>query len=226
MKNAVFIAGTDTDIGKTYVSCLLLRAINAMGLTSSAIKPIASGCHRNAAGQLRNQDALDLQQHASFHQAYDTVNPIAFEKPIAPHIAASESNTPLNIDVVCQAITNSMQADADVNFIEGVGGWSVPLNESETLADAIISLNLPVILVVGVKLGCLNHALLTYQAILQQGVPLIAWVANCICPETLSLQENIATLKHWLQVPCLGVVPYDCQTTKHLNTELIKQVLL
>jgi dethiobiotin synthetase len=225
MSKAVFITGTDTDIGKTFVSCLILRAINSLGLKSFGIKPIASGCVENNVGILENNDALCLQDNASIKKAYEVINPIKFKKPIAPHIAADEKNLSLTKSIVSQAITNSLQEEADINLIEGVGGWSVPLTNTELFSDVVIELNIPVILVVGIKLGCLNHALLTYQNILSRGGNLIGWVANCLKPDTLSIKENIETLKSWITEPCLGVIPYDCKSIKPINIELIKKSL-
>lgn len=225
MNNTIFITGTDTDVGKTFVSCLLLKAFNESGLKTFGLKPIASGSEENAHGELVNQDALLLQCNASIKKNYKTVNPISFKKPIAPHIAAIESNIKLSREMICQVIINSIQNKADINLIEGVGGWAVPLNNIELFADVVIELKIPIILVVGIKLGCLNHALLTYHNMLARGAEVIGWVANCLLPDALSIKENIETLKNWIAAPCLGVVPYDCKSTTCINTNAIKQRL-
>ncbi len=220
MKHTLFITGTDTNVGKTYVSCLLLEAFNAAGFTTFALKPIASGCQKNHASGLRNSDALRLQHYASIKKPYEIVNSIAFEKPIAPHIAASETHTHLSKEFVYQAIMRSIQNDTDINLIEGAGGWALPLNHSELFSDLIIELKIPIILVVGIKLGCLNHALLTYFNILASGGVCIGWMANCLDTKTLSIEENIETLKNWIKAPCLGIVPYNekCETCIDINT--------
>lgn len=224
MKNTFFVTGTDTDIGKTYVSCLLLKTFSAEGFSTFAIKPIASGCHKYENGALRNDDALALIQHASLKASYDTVNPIAFEMPIAPHIAARKSGVRLSKDQIAQYIIAAIQPAADINLIEGVGGFCVPLNSAELFSDVIVKLNIPVVLVVGIKLGCLNHALLTYQKIITNN-HLIGWVANCLEPRTLMAQENIDTLKQWIKPPCLGVIPYQGHSTHYINTTPIKEQL-
>ncbi len=226
MHNSIFITGTDTDIGKTFVSCLLLDEFNALGLKTFAIKPIASGCERNAQGELVNSDALSLQQHANIHQPYSVINPIAFEPPIAPHIAAALTGKNISSQDFKRAIQNSHQEKADINVIEGVGGWSVPLNNDTLIADSICDLDIPVILIVGIKLGCINHALLSYQNMLARKIHVIGWIANCLSVDTLRQDDNIATLSKWINAPCLGVVPYQCQTIGHINAAYIHQELL
>lgn len=211
----IFITGTDTNIGKTYVSRLLLEKYNSQGWKTFGIKPIASGCEETASGSLQNSDALTLQQAASIKRPYQQVNPIAFRDPIAPHIAAEKTGVQLTAHRVRKAILASLEPEADINLIEGVGGWSVPLNDHELLSDVISEMNIPVILVIGIKLGCLNHALLTYESILAKGVPFKGWVANCIDPDMLMIEENISTLKKRIKAPCLLKVT----NTKNLHTE-------
>jgi dethiobiotin synthetase len=154
------------------------------------------------------------------------VNPIAFEKPIAPHIAANAVNIELTKKIICQAILRSVQNDADMNLIEGAGGFTVPLNNRELFSDVVIELKIPIILIVGIKLGCLNHAILTYHTILSKGATLLGWVANCLDPDALCIHENIESLKNWIDAPCLGVVPYDCTSTSCIDNKLIQQRLL
>ena len=206
--NTIFITGTDTGVGKTMASVLWLKKLNQQGLKTFAMKPIASGCTLNQNGILENDDALILQKTATIYRPYSVVNPIALQEPIAPHLAAKKMHRILSVDNVLQAIQGSLQTEADVNLIEGVGGWNVPLNDTELFSDVIACLKIPVILVVAIKLGCLNHAILTYQAILQKKVPLLGWIANCIETDTLALNDNIATLAKWIPAPCLGVVSY------------------
>lgn len=225
MNNAIFITGTDTDVGKTFVSCLILRAINALGLKAFGLKPVASGCEENNVGELINQDALLLQRTASIKKTYEIINPISFKTPIAPHIAANANNIKLTKQIVCQAIISSIQNHADINLIEGVGGWAVPLNNIELFSEVVIELKIPVILVVGIKLGCLNHALLTYHNIVASGGALIGWIANCLDPDTLSIKENIETLQNWIDAPCLGVVPHNCKSITCININAITQQL-
>lgn len=193
MRNGFFITGTDTDVGKTYLAVQLLNAFNAAGLTTAALKPIASGCVSTEAG-LRNQDALLLQQAASLKFSYEEVNPIAIPLPIAPYLTNAEVQPSLTVNkllINCQSI---LKCSADYILVEGVGGWQVPLNETETMADLAKELELPVILVVAMRLGCLNHALLTWGAIKHKGVKITGWVANCLDPNMQFLTENIATL--------------------------------
>lgn len=203
----LFITGTDTNIGKTYVSCNLLTVLKNAGLSTIGIKPVSSGCQMTAQG-LRNEDALLLQKHASLDLPYSLVNPLAFEPPVAPFIPAEMNQ----IKLTCQSIVGHTQAalniPADVHLIEGVGGWFMPLSNTETMADVAIQLEAEIIMVVGMRLGCLNHALLTYEAICQKTNKLIAWVANCIDPEMPYIDKNIALLQARIDVPLLSVINY------------------
>lgn len=223
MTTVIFITGTDTNIGKTFVSCVLLKAFNTLGLKTFGIKPIASGGQRYDDGNFKNQDALYLQQYASIKKPYHVINPILFKKPIAPNIAANEEGFQLSRSFVVNAILSSLQSDADLNLIEGVGGWAVPLNNTELFSDVITELKIPVILVVGIKLGCLNHALLTYQSICAKGVSLIGWIANCVEQSTLLMAENIQTLQRWIKAPCLGIIPHNDTSPEHINIQFIRQ---
>lgn len=207
MKKRFFVTGTDTDAGKTFVSVLLLEALKAKGVSTLALKPVAAGCEE-VDGLLCNDDALKLQAAMTVELPYQQVNPVALKSAIAPHIAADEEGRRLSVDRLAGLIRGALMTSADVTLIEGAGGWLVPLNERETLANLVKELGLPVILVVGVRLGCLNHALLTAQAIAAAGLPLAGWVANCIDPQALRVEENIQTLQSMLPAPCLGVVPY------------------
>lgn len=205
-KKVFFVAGTDTGVGKTLISAGLLIAAKNRGLTTIALKPVAAGCEKTAEG-LRNDDALLLQSVITEDLSYEQINPVALELAIAPHIAAQQARRTLSVDRLagfCRGVLNT----ADFTIVEGAGGWRVPLNSAETMADLARVLQLPVILVVGIRLGCINHALLTIEAIARDGLPLVGWVANCIDPSMQVRDENISTLKQLIPAPCLGCIPY------------------
>ncbi|WP_024645772.1 dethiobiotin synthase [Pseudomonas syringae] len=206
MSAAYFITGTDTDAGKTTVAAGLLHAARLAGLSTAAGKPVASGCVMTAQG-LRNADALALQAECSVELDYDEVNPLALEPAIAPHLAAREAGVALTVESLLHPMRHILDKQADFTLIEGAGGWRVPLAGQGNLSDLAIALKLPVILVVGVRLGCINHAVLTAEAIARDGLHLAGWVANVIDGETSRLEENLATLVERLPAPCLGQVP-------------------
>ncbi len=203
---AFFIAGTDTDVGKTTIAAGLLNAARQAGLSTAAIKPVASGSQLTTAG-LRNADALALQAQCQPPLDYALVNPLAFEPAIAPHIAAQEAGVELSVATLRPGIERVLARRADFTLVEGAGGWRVPLDRGETLADLAIALQLPVVLVVGVRLGCINHALLSVEAIQRDGLPLAGWVANIVDPGTSRLEQNLATLAERMPAACLGTVP-------------------
>lgn len=206
LKKRYFITGTDTDAGKTMVACALLAKARSQGLSTAAVKPVAAGCINTQAG-LRNDDAEQLLAQCSLPLDYEQVNPIAFSAPIAPHIAAQQQGQRMQVDRLAGFTSGVLMQGASLTLVEGAGGWRVPVNERETLADLAIALSLPVILVVGMRLGCINHALLTAEAITRDGLKLEAWVANCIDPNMAELEANIASLQGRIQAPMLGVVP-------------------
>lgn len=206
MSPAYFITGTDTDVGKTTIAAGLLYAAREAGLSTVAGKPVASGCEITPQG-LRNADALALMAESSVTLTYDEVNPVAFEPPIAPHIAAREAGQVVNVHTLLAPMRHVLAQQADFTLIEGAGGWRVPLSGQDSLSDLAQALDLPVILVVGVRLGCISHALLTAEAIARDGLQLAGWVANIIGPKTARLEENLATLAERLPAPCLGRVP-------------------
>ena len=222
MTKSVVITGTDTGIGKTFVSTLLLAGFNRLGWTSFGMKPIASGRFKTNNGHCYHDDALQLQKHASLKRDYQLVNPILLEKPVSPNIAASVMNMELSTSFVKQTLVSSIQHEADINVIEGVGGWLVPINETALFADIINELAIPVILVVGIKLGCLNHSLLTYQHMLSKNTNLLGWIANCFPIDTLCIKENISTLQHWIKAPCLGIIPGNCDV---LDERVVKRLI-
>ena len=206
----LFITGTDTDIGKTYISVGLLKYFNRQGLSTLGIKPLATGAkfyHQ----QLMNDDAIALQHASTIKLNYETINPIAFEPAIAPHIAAKHAEYSLGVNLLLEKCRMAFECSAEVCIVEGVGGWRAPLNDKETMADFVKQSQLHVLLVVGIRLGCLNHAILTYEAIKRDGVTMLGWIANCIDPNMLAIQENIDTLKKWLPIPCWAVVNYTAE---------------
>lgn len=198
-----FVTGTDTEVGKTVVAAGLLRALAMAGLRTVAMKPVASGC-RVAAGGLRNDDALALMAAATEPLAYQDANPYAFEPPIAPHLAAARVGVAIDLGHIHDVYRRLPAADAVV--VEGAGGWRVPLDGRRTMADIPRRLELAVVLVVGLRLGCINHALLTAEAIAGDGLRLAGWVANEI--EPAGAGDAVATLGQWLDAPCLGRVPW------------------
>ena len=201
-----FITGTDTGVGKTWISCGLITALRQRGHTVIGMKPVASGCQRTAAG-LRNEDALRLQAVSSVQLSYEAVNPYAFEPPIAPHIAACEARVEIAFERICESAA-MLGRHGDYLIVEGAGGWRVPLSKQGDIGALAQVLGLPVVLVVGVRLGCINQALLSAEAIVARGLPLVGWTANVIDPTTERLAENLQLLRNEIFAPCLGVVPF------------------
>ncbi len=225
MSAGFFVTGTDTDVGKTTIAAGLLRAARLAGLSTAAVKPLASGCEAGADG-LRNSDALALLAECSLPLSYAEVNPFAFAPAIAPHLAAREAGVELKVAALATAVQAVLAQQADFTLVEGAGGWRVPLGEQATLADLPVALDLPVILVVGVRLGCINHALLTAEAIVRDGLRLAGWVANVLDPQTSRLDDNLRTLTERLAAPCLGRVPRLEQAgaaavARHLDISLL-----
>jgi len=208
MSGGWFVTGTDTGVGKTLVSRLLLEALNRAGHSAAGMKPVASGCHVTAAG-LRSDDALELMQASGAAADYADVNPYALGSACAPHIAAREMGVEIKLERILESFRRLQQKFPWV-VVEGVGGWSVPLGERLTMAEVARALGLPVILVVGLRLGCLNHALLTAEAIRRADIPLAGWVANRIDPAMTHVPENIATLTQKIEAPLLAQIP--CQS--------------
>ncbi|WP_066014269.1 dethiobiotin synthase [Endozoicomonas atrinae] len=212
MGKTYFVTGTDTDAGKTVVTCGLLEAARLKGLTTLALKPVSAGCHQTESG-LKNEDALALMEAMTLSLPYEQVNPLALEPPIAPHIAAAEVGVSMTLDRLVGYCRGALMRKNDLALIEGAGGWRVPLNSREMLTGLAKELNTPAILVVGMKLGCISHALLTVEAILRDGVRLAGWVANQMDPDMSRYDENLATLKNMIPAPCLGVVPFLSDTS-------------
>ncbi|MDN3523719.1 dethiobiotin synthase [Halomonas sabkhae] len=207
---AYFVTGTDTDAGKTLVASGLLALARQRGMSTLGLKPVASGCDRTPAG-LRNIDALTLGEQSTPEVPYETINPYAYEPAIAPHLAARRAGRVPTLNDLVAATTEPLARQRDLTLIEGAGGWRVPLNEHEDLAGLAVRLRLPVILVVGLKLGCLNHARLSAEAIRADGLQLVGWTGNLIDPDFAAdennYQANLDTLGQTLQAPCLGLVP-------------------
>lgn len=225
MSQGYFIAGTDTDVGKTTIAAGLLHAARLNGASTLGAKPVASGCTVTSKG-LRNADALALIDESSLKLPYEQVNPFAFEPAIAPHLAAREAGVTLGVPTLLAAMRQVLAQGADFTLIEGAGGWRVPLSDQANLSDLAIALKLPVILVVGVRLGCINHALLSAEAIARDGLQLAGWVANVIDPKTSRLEENLASLAERLPAPCLGRVPKLKQPSAAAVAEYLQLDLL
>jgi dethiobiotin synthetase len=207
MKRGVFITGTDTGIGKTFVSASLLSALNAAGRRAVGMKPVASGCVMTPRG-LRNDDAETLLDHSDGVPAYESINPFSLREAIAPHIAARDEGIAISLGPIANAFAK-LSESADCVVVEGVGGWCAPLSDSLMQSDIAKTFRVPVILVVGLRLGCLNHAILSARAIQADGCELIGWIGNGIDPAMQRVRENINTLRERLPALCLGVVPFS-----------------
>ena len=205
-KQAFFVTGTDTDVGKTYIATALVRHFVQQGYQAVGMKPVAAGCQKEN-GELRNTDVSALVAASNVDADLALINPYAFEPAIAPHIAAEQAGITVSLAKIQQAF-DSLQAQADVVVVEGAGGFRVPINRQETMADLAAQLNLPVIMVVGIRLGCINHALMTAGSIRAAGLNLVGWVANRIDPDMPALAENVTTLKAMIKAPCIADVAW------------------
>jgi dethiobiotin synthetase len=202
----VFITGTDTEVGKTVVATALVRALVSRGLGVAAMKPVASGSARTPQG-LRNDDALALMAAANVAAPYERVNPYCFEPAISPHIAAEEARVVIDLDHIGRNFAALAAAPSDCVIVEGAGGWLAPVGPRITMKDIANTLDLPVVLVVGVRLGCINHALLTKLAIESHGARFAGWIANTLATAMPRLKENLETLTRMLGEPPLETVP-------------------
>ena len=205
-KTAYFITGTDTDVGKTYIASTLVKHFCQQGLQAVGMKPVAAGAEL-VNGRLLNSDVTKLIKASNVDADLALINPYVFAPAIAPHIAAEQAAIKVSLDNIQQSF-DALQAKADVVVVEGVGGFRVPINRQETMADLAVKLNLPVILVVGVRLGCINHALMTAGSIRAAGLNLVGWVANRIDQNMPAIEENIATLKAMIKAPCIADVAW------------------
>lgn len=217
-----FITGTDTDIGKTFITRLFLAKAKLQQKTAIAIKPVACGTISTPAG-IKNEDVAFMQNENSVILSDTQINPFLLQAPLSPHIAAAQENIILSAEAISQACEDAQQYTVDYLFCEGAGGWLVPINAQETMADVAIKLKMPIILVVGMRLGCLNHALLTVENILQHQLPLAGFVANQITATSQEcLAENIATLTARIPAPLLGTIPYSINKDIHALAHLIQ----
>lgn len=193
MKQAFFITGTDTGVGKTFIACKLIQQYVAQGYKVVGMKPVAAGCEL-VDGEWVNDDVLKLEAASNVKAPRALTNPYSFTEPIAPHIAAELTGKTIEISVIKDAF-DALSQLADIVIVEGAGGFLVPLNETETIADLAKALNIPVVLVVGIKLGCINHTILTFEAIMARNIQVHAWVPNRIEPLMLYYANNIASIK-------------------------------
>lgn len=203
--NGYFITGTDTECGKTEITLGVMQWLQSQQLNVAGMKPIASGCEVTTEG-LRNDDADRILKQSSGSLTYSQINCYSFQPAIAPHIAAAEAAVDIDFEVIKRA-ADQLSQQSDRLVIEGVGGWRVPLGRDGALSDLALALDLPVILVVGLKLGCINHALLTAESIQASGGKLVGWVGNHVEASMSVADENIQTLRSEIAVPCFGIVP-------------------
>jgi dethiobiotin synthetase len=201
----VFVTGTDTGVGKTLIACALLHRLRARGLRALGMKPVAAGVEPTPQGPA-NPDVVALRRASSWAAPLNQVNPYCFEPPVAPHLAAQEAGVRIEIAPIRRAF-DALRATADAIVVEGVGGFLVPLNDREDAADLAVALALPVVLVVGMRLGCLNHALLTQQAVAARSLRLCGWIANSIDPHMARFEQNLQALRERVAAPLLGVIP-------------------
>jgi dethiobiotin synthetase len=206
-KLAFFVTGTDTDVGKTYVACKIMNDYVAQGYQVVGMKPVAAG-EEFVNGSWVNEDVLKLEAASNVKAPRELVNPYSFKQAIAPHIAAEKAGVNIEISVIKQAF-ETLTKLADIVIVEGAGGFLVPLNEAETMADLAATLNIPIVLVVGMKLGCINHTLLTLEAIKARNLHLHGWVANKIVPDMPSCDENIATIARHLHKDPMAIYEYS-----------------
>ena len=218
-----FITGTDTGVGKTLVSCALLQAFAAQGKHVVGFKPVAAGFDDDD----HNEDAKRLRASSTVQATYGQINPYCFHRAIAPHLAARHAGVRIEFKRIMTSY-RELAGQADEVIVEGVGGFCVPLNDRQNSAELAGELNLPVILVVGMRLGCLNHALLTVRAIADYQLECAGWVANVLDADMPALQENIGALRERIAAPLLGIIPYqskpDAQAVAvHLNLDLLEK---
>lgn len=216
MTERYFVTGTDTEVGKTVASSALLQAARLQGFITAGYKPVASGSEMMPEG-LRNSDALALQRYSSLPLAYQAVNPYTFAEATSPHIVSADEQRPIDFAVLSAGL-RLLEEEADWVLVEGAGGWFTPLSDEHTFADWVTKEQLPVILVVGVKLGCINHAMLTAQAVKQAGLRLAGWIANDVVAPGKRHQEYLATLKNVLPAPFLGEIPWLAEGAENAET--------
>lgn len=218
MNKGCFVTGTDTGVGKTLVTAGLIRLFSKEGTKVAGMKPIASGCKLTDQG-LRNEDAIMIMQESNVDLDYKLINPYAFEPPISPHFAAREKDQQIKLDHIVEKFT-TISNSVDFVIVEGVGGWQVPLSDDLNISDLAVKLDLPVVLVVGLRLGCINHALLTADAIWQKGLPLIACVASQIDADYQRRDESLETLEKSLGIPVQLIPRIEDATAKKITRYL------
>lgn len=227
---AYFVTGTDTDAGKTFASCALLEAVNTLGKSTLGLKPVAAGATEHADGW-RNDDALALMAHASLKRAYEEINPVLYREPASPHIAAKLEGRRSSVAQILGYCRGVLMSKPDFALIEGAGGWRVPLNQNEWLSQLAVELAFPVILVVPVRLGCINHAALTVEAIRRDRLSIAGWIANTLTPEPMPhYAENIATLQRVIGAPMFAELPFMSTVSPrdaivHINTQHLIQTV-
>lgn len=222
MTSGYFVTGTDTGVGKTLIACALLHQLRRAGLRAVGMKPVAAGCTR-AGDALINEDVQALQAAGTPLPNGESISVYVFGEPIAPHLAAAHTGASIDLNRIEQRYL-ALRRHADALVVEGAGGFLVPLNERESFADLAERLALPVVLVVGMRLGCLNHALLTVEAVRRRGLELAGWVANQIDPAMARLEENVASLEQRLDSPLLARVPYQSMPDPALLTMALPSV--
>jgi dethiobiotin synthetase len=215
---SVYVTGTDTGIGKTTASLALLQAFHARGRNAVGMKPVSSGCER-IGGEWRNADALALQAVSDPAPPYNLVNPIALIEPTAPEIAAAAQGVRVELEPLCEAYARLAMFGA-TRVVEGVGGWAAPLSSTLDQSSLVHALDLPVVLVVGLRLGCINHARLTARAIEADGCRLLGWIGNRIDPDMAHAETTIAVLHRYLPAPCLGVIPHGDDAVRRASLDL------
>jgi dethiobiotin synthetase len=207
----VFVTGTDTEVGKTHVSTALIRSLARAGVRVAGMKPVAAGSVSTGAGA-RNEDALALAAAANVGAPYHAINPYCLEAAVSPHLAAADEGVTIDTSVIRESFETLIAQSADFVVVEGAGGWLAPIGEAHTMADIAIALDLPVVLVVGLRLGCLNHSLLTRRAIDASGLRFAGWIGNRIDPHFQRAEENITTLERLLAGAAFDIVPHQCDS--------------
>jgi dethiobiotin synthetase len=202
----LFITATDTGVGKTWATIALMEALQRRGLKVAGMKPVASGCTETDSG-LRNEDAVLIQAHATRQHDYNLINPIAFKLPVSPNIAADRAGEIIDLSRIAGAYRKIATA-ADCVLVEGIGGWRVPLGQGRTLVDLVRLIELPVVLVVGLRLGCINHTFLTIECMRSDQINLCGWIANHLEPDYLEHEKTLEFLESQIPAPCLGVLPH------------------
>lgn len=227
---AYFVTGTDTDAGKTFASCALLEAVNALGKSTLGLKPVAAGATEHSDGW-RNDDALALMAHASLKRSYEEINPVLYREPASPHIAAKLGGRRATVAQILGYCRGVLMSKPDFTLIEGAGGWRVPLNQNEWLSQLAVELAFPVILVVPVRLGCINHAALTVEAIRRDRLPIAGWIANTLTSEPMAhYVENLETLQRVIGAPLLAELPFmhaasPKEAIAYINTQHLIQTI-